>query len=89
MDRRTAALSFFPQSTPLSWDPLLGFKLPMVVIKAPTRILPRFVEMIFNTSGMIRNLRTDCGWLPWAPGCESLILLPCMGSCPAEKGQAT
>lgn len=56
---------FFPflpsQSTPLSWDPMLGFKLPMVVIKAPTRILPRFAAMTFNTSGMIRNLRTDCG----------------------------
>lgn len=68
--------SFFSQSTPLSWDPMLRFKLPMVVTKAPTRIPLRFVAMIFNTSGMIRNLRTDRGRLCWAPGCESLTLLP-------------
>lgn len=80
--------SFLSQSTPLSWDPMMGFKLPMVVIKAPTRIPLRFVATTFNTSGMIRNLRTDRGRLRWAPRCERLTLLPCMGPCPAEKGQA-
>lgn len=40
----------------------------MVVIKPLTRCLPRFAAMTFNTSGMIRNLRTDHGWLLWAPG---------------------
>lgn len=47
MNGWTAAPACLPaclpsQSIPLSWDPMLGFKLPMVVIKAPTRILPRF-----------------------------------------------
>lgn len=70
-------LPFLPsQFTPLSWDPMLGFKLPMVVIKAPTRILPRFAAMTFNTSGMIRNLRTDCGRLCWAPDVRASPYFP-------------
>lgn len=32
--------------------------------------------MTFNTSGMIRDLRTDHGWLRWAPGRGSWARLP-------------
>lgn len=88
VDGWTDSHTFLPQFTPLSWDPMLGSMFPEVVIKAPTRILPRFAAMSFNTSGMISYLRTDHGQLRWAPGVESLALPPCKGSYPSGRGQA-
>lgn len=43
--------------------------------------------MTFNTSGMIRNLRTDRGRLRWAPGPGSWAR-PVPGSLPSWEGQA-
>lgn len=54
----------------------VGPELPTAVTKPVTRCPPRFAAMTFNTSGMIRNLRTDRGWLCWAPGLGSWARLP-------------
>lgn len=64
----------------------VGSELPMLVIKPFTRRPPRFAAMTFNTSGMIRNLRTDHGWLRWAPGLGSWARLP--AGVPARLGGA-
>lgn len=59
-----------------------GSELPAVVIKPA-----EFAAMTFNTSGMIRNLRTDRGRLRWAPGPGSWAR-PMLGSLPSWEGQA-
>lgn len=63
----------------------LGSELPAVVIKPLTRRPPRFAAMIFNTSGMIRNLKQTVGGYA---GLQDVGAgpAPCRGPCPAGRG---
>lgn len=82
MDGRRVTFFFFFRF----WDLGLGFEFFVVVIKFFIRRSSRFVVMIFNIFGMIRNLRIDRGRLRWVSGCESWVSFFCRGFCLVGRG---